>query len=476
MSVKEVNRVSVMAQVKAKALKLAAAAVIMSVSYRQVKRIWKRYQCNGAKGIVHQSRGKISPRRYDETKKRAIIERYKNRYSDFGCVFACEKLSGDGHQLSDETLRRWLIKAGLWQRKRKRPKHRSRREPKAHFGEMLQIDGSFHAWYEQRNGGAHTCLMVLVDDATGTTMAFMSDEETTLAALTVLKMWIERYGIPRSLYCDKKNMYLVLREATVKEQIAGIKPLSSFGKACKILGIEIIPAHSPQAKGRVERKHGVFQDRFLKELRLENINSNDAANTFLCSGYLNSLNTKFAHPASHPEDWHRPLANKIDLKKMLCVKDDCVLSNDWIVRHDNRFYQVSKNNYPLPPPRAKIVFSKWTDGSTHLLYKDSDLDFIETDPHGRSIGSGVGIPPKDNTKAAIAADNSTAMQCARKTKAASKSISRGGTSMPARPAKAPQRASVSKVFSRNPWNFSLRGQKSSHRMQTQRTSARTVSV
>ena len=195
-----------------------------------MKRIWKRYQVAGSAGIVHQSRGKPSLKRFSEDFRESVIKTFREKYHYFNPVHACEKLAKDGYKLSDETLRKWLVQEGLWQRRRKRAKHRSRREPKAHFGDMLQIDGSFHPWFGDRNGGVCTCLMVLIDDATNTTMAFMSAEETTLAALELLRRWILRHGVPRYIYCDRRNVYIVDREQTVREQIEDTQPLSAFGK------------------------------------------------------------------------------------------------------------------------------------------------------------------------------------------------------------------------------------------------------
>jgi len=176
--------------------------------------------------------------------------------------FAHEKLAEQDLEVDHETLRRWLLQAGLWQKRRKRREHRSRRERRAHFGELVQMDGSPRHWLG--NEAPEHCLMELVDDATGNTLSLMDTAETTALAMRTLWWWIDRFGVPRALYTDKKNIYVSDRQPTVEEQVAGEEPLTPFGKICQNLGIEIIAANSPQAKGRVERKHGVYQDRFLK--------------------------------------------------------------------------------------------------------------------------------------------------------------------------------------------------------------------
>jgi hypothetical protein len=193
----------------------------------------------------------------------------------FGPTLAAEHLaSEDGQEVDAETLRRWMLKEGLWSRERRRRQHRRRRERKEHLGEMVQMDGSFHRWLEERGPGG--CLMDLVDDATNTTLARLGEEETIWAAAGALRAWIERYGVPHLLYVDWKNLYQ--RGATAKERLRGEEPVTQFGRMCAKLGIRLIAANSPQAKGRVERVHGTHQDRLVKKLRRKKIASHAQAN------------------------------------------------------------------------------------------------------------------------------------------------------------------------------------------------------
>lgn len=402
MSFKERERMGVFARVASKSLRLTQAAAILRLSYRQVKRIWKRYSALGAEGLVHRNRGKPSPRRFGTDFQAAVLGRFQERYRAFNAVHATEKLAKDGFVLSDETLRLWLIEKGIWSRRRKHPKHRSRREPKAHFGEMLQLDGSFYQWFGDRNGNKYTCLMVLIDDATNTTLAYMAEQETTAAAMTLLKMWIDRYGTPRSIYCDKKNLYYLPKDTKYPLVLNEGPPMSAFEKACSKLNIEIIPAHSPQAKGRVERKNGVFQDRFVNDMSLESISDIAGANTFLQNGYLDAHNKQFAHDARDNTDWHVKLPRGTNLNRILCVSDVRELSSDWTIRLDNRYFQVHKQ-HPLPPPHAKITVSIWHDGTTHLYYKDRELSQHEIDAAGSAIHESKYSkpiePPKNKLKA-----------------------------------------------------------------------------
>ena len=212
-----------------------------------------------------------------------VREKYSGGVDErFGPTLAAEHLaSEDGLTVDHETLRRWMLAAGLWSRARKRSPHRRRRERKAHFGELVQMDGSFHPWFEGR--APASCLLTLVDDATGRTLGRFGAQETIWAAVGVLRAWIERYGMPQALYTDWKNVYV--RPPNAAERVTGAEPLTQFGRMCATLGIQIIPASSPQAKGRIERNHGTQQDRLVKKLRRQGIADLATANTFLETEY-----------------------------------------------------------------------------------------------------------------------------------------------------------------------------------------------
>jgi transposase len=229
LSTKERARLVELEQVKAGRQTVVAAAERLSMSGRQGKRIWKRYQAEGAKGLVHRARGRPSNRKLDPDSKRQSLELCRTRLEGFGPTLAAEKLAEVGLMVSHETLRRWLIVEGLWKKKRKRGPHRRWRPPKEHFGELVQMDGSFHDWLET---GHKPCLIDLVDDATAKMGGGFFEQETTEGAMRVLWRWIELYGIPRALYTDHKNLYVTHRELTADEQLAGRPALTAFGKAC----------------------------------------------------------------------------------------------------------------------------------------------------------------------------------------------------------------------------------------------------
>jgi hypothetical protein len=290
---------------------LHAASVTMRVSYRQAKRLYAAYRQRGDAALIHGNRGKPSNNRTPETVLEQALEAYRTRYSDFGPTFAAEQLAEhEGIAISVSVLRRRLIASGEWQGSRRAREYRSRRERRERFGEMVQFDGSHHKWFEDR--GPSCCLMTMIDDAGNTRLSRFFEQETIEAGMTVLSLWITAYGIPDTLYCDKKNAFVLTREPTDAELLEGItEPKSHFGRACEKLGIRVITASSPQAKGRVERNHGVdlglqSADRLVKELRLAGISTIKAANEFLEKIYLPKMNRKFARPPAKPEDAHVP--------------------------------------------------------------------------------------------------------------------------------------------------------------------------
>lgn len=372
MSRKERARLVEMELVAGDKQALVEAAKRLRVSYRQVKRIWQRFKAGGAGELVHRSRGRSSNRAKGEAFRQQCLAIYRELPPGFGPTLAAEKLAERGFEVDHETLRRWLIVEGVWERKRRSRTHRSWREPKAHFGELVQLDGSPHAWF---GDGRRPCLLNMVDDATGTTLALMRKEETTEGVMRLLWRWIERYGVPLALYTDGKNVYVTDREPTREEELRGERPLTAFGKACEKLGIEIIVASSPQAKGRVERKHGVYQDRLVKELALQGITTIDGANALLANGFVDNLNRKFAHPAASETDFHRPIPEGVKIEDVFVFEDVRTVHNDWTVRWENQWYQITGPKQSLPPAKGKVQVQRRLDGSRRIVYRGRAVSF-----------------------------------------------------------------------------------------------------
>ena len=375
MSVKERDRKAVFEMVRRGTWSLVEASKHLGLSYRQCKKSYKRYRQEGDAGLVHRSRGKRSNRRTDPDIREAILGRYDEVYEGFGPTLAAEKLAVEGYVIDHETLRRWLLAEGKWQRQRKRSQYRQRRERREQFGELVQMDGSFHHWFGPDY--PKSCLIEMIDDATGIRLSLMAEEETTEACMRLLWEWIKRYGIPKALYTDKKNVFIINRPATLDEQLAGEEPQSSFGKACAKLDIAIIPANSPQAKGRVERTHGVAQDRLVKELGLLGVTMIDGANGVLFGGFTDQLNDKFAIAPADAKDAHRPVPARVKLAEVFSVEENRSVGNDWVVRYYNRFLQISKDNQVLPRPKNKVAVRRLLDGSVQLVYGGQVLRYEE---------------------------------------------------------------------------------------------------
>jgi len=374
LSAKERARLVELAQVKSGRQTVVAASERLGMSGRQGKRIWKRYRAEGAKGLVHRSRGRPSNRMLDPDSKRQSLELCRARLSGFGPTLAAEKLAEQGLEVDHETLRRWLMAEGLWKKRRKRGPHRRWRPPKEHFGELVQMDGSFHDWLET---GREPCLLDMVDDATANMEGEFFEQETTEGAMRVLWRWIERYGIPRALYTDHKNLYVADREPTKDEQLAGRPALTAFGRACHKLGIQIIPASSPQAKGRIERRHGVLQDRLVKEMRLRGIKDLAAANALLREGFLEAINERFAHSAASRVDYHRNVPRGLRLEDVFVFEEERTVQNDWTVAWGSRWYQITGPISRMPRRRERIVVRRRLDGSRVLLRQGKPLQFHE---------------------------------------------------------------------------------------------------
>ena len=368
----EKHRGKIMEMVKRKQKTLKAASLELGISYIQAKRIYKRYESGGDNALVHGNKGKPSNNKIDESVAAKAVALYQEKYNDFGPTLAQETLlERDGIVISVSSLRRALLSAGLWDPKKKRSEYRSRRMPRARFGELVQFDGSHHDWFEGR--GSPCCLITLIDDATKIRHSLFFEEETIFGAMTVLRLWIECYGIPGSLYCDRKNAFVLTREPTDAELLAGIvKPKSHFGKACDRLGIEVIAANSPQAKGRVERNHGVDQDRLVKALRLENISTIQEANTFLLDTYLPKMNEKFSRPARDANDAHVNPGNT-RLSDILCMEYKRKVSNDYIIRFECRLFQIMPETKPKPRPGDVVLVRMKLDRSIHIVWKDKPL-------------------------------------------------------------------------------------------------------
>ena len=369
MSIREVKRLKAVQTTMDKLITQSVAASMLGLSERQVRRLVRVIKEEGDRGIIHGLRGRPSNRRLPEEMRERVLSRYQERYPDFGPTLATEKLfECDGIRISDETLRRWLIEAGLWKKRRKRSAFREWRPRKECFGEMLQMDGSHHDWLEGR--GPELVLMGSIDDATNIAYGRFHDYEGTLPVMDIFKRYAEKYGLPMGAYVDCHTTYKASKKLTEWDAVQGIESLSQFERAMKELGVEVIHASSPQAKGRVERLFGVLQDRLVKEMRLRGISTKQEANAFL-EEYWPRYNEQFSVCPALEADVHVKLPLDVDLDEYLCIKTERTIRNDNTIALDGRLYQIKE------PGGKKVVVQERLDGSLLIISKGVALKYKE---------------------------------------------------------------------------------------------------
>lgn len=370
MTREEIRRYQIIRKIIEREINQQEASEVLRISDRQVRRIVKRVKAEGESGVVHRSRGRTGNRSIKASLKEKVLKLYRSCYDDFGPTLASEKLlERNGLKVNDETLRLWLIKEALWQAKARRiRKNLTWRERKHHFGEMVQLDGSHHDWLEGR--GPKLVLMGYIDDATGRFYGKFYGYEGTMPAMDSLKGYISKYGIPKSIYLDRHSTYKNNKKYTYTDwPFRDKEELTQFGRACKQLGIELIYANSPQAKGRVERVFETLQDRLVKELRLAKASGCKEANIVL-ERYLGSFNSKFQVAARRKGDFHRPADKRIKLDDVLSFQTKRCLRNDRTVLHNNKWYQV------LSRIRLKdITVYDYLNGRMSIKYGNNRLDY-----------------------------------------------------------------------------------------------------
>lgn len=370
MSGKELQRLEIVKRVLNEKLMQVEAAEYLDLTPRQVNRIVQRVKTEGNKGVIHRLRGRKSNRKIQDAVREKALRLYEKKYDGFGPLLASEKLAErDKLRVSDETLRKWLIAEDHWTKKRRRKKHRQWRERKTRLGEMAQMDGSHHDWLEGR--GPKLVLMAYIDDATGRSYARFYAYEGTIPALDSFRRYIRKNGLPLSIYLDKHSTYRVNGKLTIEQELEGIKMLTQFERALKELGVNVIHADSPQAKGRIERLFGTFQDRLIKEMRLRGVRTLEEANAFL-GEYLPVFNRRFSVIAREKGDMHRKPSPGIQLDRVLCIKETRAVRNDTTISYEGKVYQIlsSVDSKRVSIEQCLNNALRLYDGAVRLKYKE----------------------------------------------------------------------------------------------------------
>ncbi len=376
MSARELSRAEVMQQLKAQRITQRQAAEQLGLSVRQVKRLWRAYRAGGAKALISKRRGQPSNHQLDPATRAAALRLVRERYADFGPTLAHEKLTEVHHlTLSVETVRTLMTGAGLWQpRRAKRPVYHPLRPRRPRRGELVQLDGSPFAWFEDR--GPACSLLVYIDDATGELLElYFTPTETTFSYFAATRRYLERHGRPVAFYSDKHSIFRL-----TKPGATSATGLTQFGRALTELAIELICANSPQAKGRVERVNQTLQDRLVKELRLRGISDPARANAFL-PAYLADFNRRFALPPANPADAHRPLLASHDLDQIFTLQTTRTLTQQLTFQHNTVVYQLVQPRRTRAFRGAQVLVRETADGGLTVAYRGRQLAVVPVQPH-----------------------------------------------------------------------------------------------
>lgn len=371
MSTKELKRLHLVKKADEKLITQKDAATMLNLSERQFRRILASFRTHGDSGLIHQNRGKVSPKRIPAEKIATIVNLYQSEFLGYKPTFFTERIADEYNIIiSKESARNILTNHNLWTPKKKKHKHRTKRQRKHYAGELVQVDGSVHQWFLGSEG--YCVLMLYIDDATSRVFARFYTYEGTIPAMDSFRRYISKYGIPMALYADRHSTYKNnKKKLTIEEQLQGILADTQFSRALRELSVAIIPAYSPQAKGRVERSFETFQDRLAKELHRHKIRTLKDANIFL-EKYLKDHNKRFSVTPAQSTDLHRPPLPMHSLRKSLCIKTKRSINNDFTIRHDLKIFQLKKSTVV-----KKAVVEDHTNGTVIIRVKNNPIPFSD---------------------------------------------------------------------------------------------------
>lgn len=373
MSSRDRDRLKVLHEVRKGHLNQRQAAEQLRVTDRWVRKLLVRLRREGDRGMLHRLRGRPSNRKLSEKMRERVVAAVKADYRDFGPTLAAEYLAErQGVEVSKETLRKWLIQAGIWKARKRRVKELHTWRPRRHCpGELVQWDTSEHDWLEGR--GEEISLVAMIDDATSRLLAHFVEHDSTTENLRLLGKYLQRWGRPVAFYTDQAGLFQVNRPTSREEELAGQPALTQIGRALQELGIEWIPAHSPQAKGRVERCFGTLQDRLVKGLRLAGARTLDQANAYLEQEFLPRWESRFTVVPANPTDAHRPLRREHNLAAILSQVESRVVTNDYTIRFQGHSYQIDRASVVGGLRGASVRVEQRLDRSVAVRFRNRYL-------------------------------------------------------------------------------------------------------
>jgi transposase len=354
----------------------------LGISERQVRRLQRRVEKEGDAGILHGGRGKVSNRRLKSEEEVAIRKQLGDPlWSDFGPTYAQEQLWKRGYRVGRETVRKLQLELGLRKARRRKEKHRERRERRACFGELVQMDTSEHDWLEGR--GEEIVLIGMVDDANSRMRGRFFPSDTTISNLEMIRSWTEEFGRPIALYVDKASHFKVNRSRNLEEDLSDREPQTQIGRAMSELGVEVIWANSPQAKGRVERSFGTLQDRLVKGMRQAGVKTLEEANRYLEEVFLPEWEERWTvRPRRKVNAHRRVIRREMDLDSIFSVREERTVNNDYTIQWNRRLFQITLQNHPPGLRGGKVEVETRLDGGLALRFKGTYLEFVEIE--GRS--------------------------------------------------------------------------------------------
>lgn len=381
LTAKEQTRLDVIKRLLSKEITNGLAAKMLGISGRQVKRLKKRVKNEGEQAVIHGLKGNLGNHHIADAVKQKALSVIKEAYSDFKPTFATEKLEEKhGIKINPETTRLWMAKEGLWKtKKQKKIAYRFWRPRKEYYGELIQFDGSYHHWFEDRYfdefGNGEVCILAAIDDATGQiTKATFSANEGVLAVFEFWKDYVLTNGKPIAIYLDSFSTYKINHKAAVDNK----ELMTQFARAMKDLGIELITAHSPEAKGRVERLFGTLQDRLVKEMRLEGINIPVDGNKFLKETYIPTFNRKFSVTPGKEGDLHQPLSeiDRKNLNRIFSIQSKRQINNDFTIQFKNKWFQLAEVQPTTLRPKETVLVEEWLDQTLHFSLRGNYLTYV----------------------------------------------------------------------------------------------------
>ena len=380
------------------------ASTRLGLKVRQIQRIKRAVEKQGTEGAMHKSKGRTSSNATNKTTVKKTVDFLKQKkHQDFGPTFAQEKLLALGVEMNKETLRLLMIKKDLWKPHPRRGPQivREWRERKERFGELVQFDGSYHDWFEN---DSEECLLAAIDDATSKIVkAVFEDNEGVFAVFRFWLSYVEAYGLPVAIYLDKFSTYKVNHKNAVDNK----EFMTQFERAMTELGVQVICANSPEAKGRVERLFGTLQDRMVKEMRLADVKKRDEANRFVCEKYLPDHNARFNVLAKNTNDAHRPLSDdlRVKLPSIFSIQSRRRVNNDYTIQFKTRWYQLEAAQKTSVYKRDEVIVEERLDGTVHIRLKAVYLEYRELPDRPKPLRVPVAAitkqkpdwkPPKDH--------------------------------------------------------------------------------